>query len=499
MILPKSANTFWPALVLTAKPRKSRSEVWVFRSKNAVSFMFWLLCVAFTMHSSQSCVWAQSASPYNDPNVIILLADDLGYGDLGCFGHPTIKTPNLDRLAKDGLRLTSFYSAAPVCSPSRAGLLTGRVPQRDGINDWIKENSSVFLPTETPTIATTLRLFGYQTAMFGKWHLNGKLTKTGKDDQASPSEHGFAYWFATQNNALPTHENPVNFLRNGQPVGKLKGNSSTLIVNEALDWLSKRDKKKPFFLYVPFHAPHERIATDSQYVKAYESATGGNAEQAQYFGNVTQLDAEIGRLLERLDDLNLRDNTLVLFTSDNGPETLKRYVGAERSYGTPGEIGKAKLRGMKLHLYEGGIRVPAIVRWPEFTKAGRESDAVTCGLDVMPTLLETLGISLERDDRVDGVSFAKLLVSNSWERKKAIYWQYDNAISANEKRATPKFALRDGDYKMLTDAEFKTVELYNIRTDPGETTDISAKEVKRVRPMLERARLIRQQILIREK
>ena len=452
-----------------------------------------LLCIIVVMmHSSLSFIYAQ-APAYNDPNVIILLADDLGYGDLGCYGNATIKTPHLDKLAREGLRLTNFYAAAPVCSPSRAGLLTGRVPQRDGIGDWIRDKSEVFLPTETPTFAKMLKLFGYQTALFGKWHLSGTLDGS----QPTPGDHGFATWMATQNNALPTHENPKNFISNGKPAGALEGYSSTIIVNEAVNWLQQRDEKKPFLLYLPFHSPHERVATASDYVKQYASAE--NENQAQYFGNVSQLDAEIGRLLAKLDELRLRENTLVLFTSDNGPETLNRYKGSDRSYGAPGAFNKAKLRGMKLHLYEGGIRVPAIVRWPSVVKAGRVSDAPTCGLDVMPTLLDALGIALERDDRVDGVSFGKLFVSNAWQRDKLIYWQYDAAISTNEKAPTPKYAARVGDYKLLIDSEFKSVEFYNLRLDPGETTDISTKEFKRWRPIIERAKLIHGQILAREK
>ena len=170
------------------------------------------------------------------PNFIIILADDLGYGDLSSFGHPAIKTPHLDRLAAQGLKLTNCYAGMPVCSPSRAALMTGRVPQREGISEWIPENSPVHLKREAVTIARLLKGAGYATAMTGKWHLSATLDGS----QPTPGHHGFDHWFATQNNALPSHENPRNFVRNGKPVGPLQGYSSTLIINEAIDWLGRR-------------------------------------------------------------------------------------------------------------------------------------------------------------------------------------------------------------------------------------------------------------------
>ena len=274
-------------------------------------------------------------------NFVIVLCDDLGYGDIGCFGHPHIKTPQLDKLAGEGLRLTDCYAAAPVCSPSRSGLLTGRIPNRLGVYDWIPEKSPMHLMQREITISRLLKDAGYQTCHVGKWHLNGLFNDSA---QPQPGDHGYDWWLATQNNAGPSHENPINFVRNGQPVGPLEGYSSQIIVDEAMSWLGRRETTKPFLLMVWLHSPHEPVATASPFVAQYKSVAESD-DQAEYFGNVTQLDHEVGRLMKRLDDDGLRDNTLVYFSSDNGPETLNRYKGSQRSHGRPGP-----LRGMKLHI-----------------------------------------------------------------------------------------------------------------------------------------------------
>ena len=406
-------------------------------------------------------VAALSAQTAPKPNIVVLFCDDLGYGDLGCYGHPRIRTPNLDQLAKDGLRLTHCYAASPVCSPSRAGLFTGRNPNRMGIRDWIPENSGIFLshrePSREITLPTLLRSVGYRTALSGKWHLNSRMD--GKEP--TPGDHGFEYWFATQNNALPNHENPRNFIRNGQPVGELKGNSSKLIVDEALTFLSKVRKEEPFALFLTFHAPHEVVAVAEVDQADYADVTDPN--QRIYHACVSLLDREIGRLLRTIDDRGQRDNTLIFFSSDNGPETLLRYKAAKHSFGSTGG-----LRGMKLHLTEGGIRVPGIFRWPAKIAPGQTSDEPFCGLDLLPTLCTLCGVSPPKDRFLDGADASALLLQGKpITRTTPLYWQYDRALGDYT------IALREGKWKFLMDKTFQKVALYDLQADPQEKTDLA--------------------------
>ena len=330
------------------------------------------------------------------PNVLVILCDDLGYGDLGCYGHPLIRTPNLDKLAGQGVRFTQCYASAPVCSPSRAGLLTGRTPSRAGIYTWIDPNNPMHLPAGEVTLATLLRQVGYRTAHVGKWHLNGMFNSP---KQPQPGDHGFQHWFSTQNNAIPSHENPKNFVRNGQPVGPTHGFSCQLVADEAIAWLKKgRASPDPFFLFVCFHEPHEPVASPADLVASYPKAR--NENEAQYFANVTNMDQAVGRLLATLDELGVADDTIVFFTSDNGPETLNRYKGARRSYGVVG-----RLRGRKLWLYEGGIRVPGILRWSGKAPPGKTSDEPLWHLDLLPTLCRVTGAKVPTDRPIDGANF----------------------------------------------------------------------------------------------
>lgn len=430
---------------------------------------------------------AQSAESASRPNIVLILADDLGYGDLACYGHPTVKTPNLDRLAREGLRLTSCYSASANCSPARCGLMTGRTPYRVGIHNWIPMLSPMHLRAEEVTIATLLKNAGYSTCHSGKWHLNGMFNLPG---QPQPGDHGFEHWFSTQNNCLPNHKNPYNFVRNSIPVGPLEGYGAQLVADEAIRWLREgRDKSKPFFLYVCLHEPHEPIRTDPRFAALYDYPD--DPSRAAYYGNVTQMDDGCGRLLAALDELQLADETLVWFTSDNGPARTKWH--------NAGSSGP--LREFKGHLYEGGIRVPGIIRWPGRVKAGSTSDEPVCGVDLLPTLCEITGLKPPLDRRLDGTSILPLLAGRELSRDKPLYWQFNYAPT------DPAVALRRGDWKILAKlserperaaasiteamtlalkhAEPTGFELYNLKDDIGETTDLAAREPQKLAELRE--------------
>lgn len=406
-------------------------------------------------------LWGQeeSAAGVVRPNMILFLADDLGWGDLGCYGHPLIRTPHLDRFAGEGLRLTSCYAASAVCSPSRSALLTGRTPHRNGVYTWIAEGAPVHLRTSEKTLPELLRESGYGTCHTGKWHLNGLFNRP---EHPQPDAHGYDWWLATQNNAAPSHHNPVNFVRNGVPVGPLEGYSALLTVDEAVRWLQfERDRSRPFFLTVWTHEPHYPISAAPEYQEMYPELQ--DPVQREHHANVTQLDAAFGRLMQALDKEGLRDETLVVFTSDNGPEG----DGVK----TPGRGSTGGLRGRKRHLYEGGIRVPGLVRWPGRVASGIESAVPVIGSDFFASLLAAAGVAVPTDRVLDGVNVLPVLTgaSSSVERPRPLYWRLLMAPQM-------KFAVRAGDWKLLADERMEKFELYDLRSDERETTDLRERE-----------------------
>jgi arylsulfatase A len=309
--------------------------------------------------------------------------------------------------------------------------------------------------------------------------------------QPQPGDHGFDHWMSTQNNAGPSHENPKNFVRNGEPVGSLEGFSCQLVADEALRWLDGRKGENPFFLYVCFHEPHEPVASPMEIVQTYlddEGPKARNEDEAQYFANVTNLDSAVGRLMASLKERGLDEKTLVVFTSDNGPETLKRYPRGTRCYGSPGP-----LKGMKLWLYEAGIRVPGIARWKGTIEPGVVNDVPVCSLDLLPTVCELAGVEPPQDRELDGTSLVPLLTGQSFERKTPLYWDYFNALGG------PKAVMHVGDYTLLAKRESPEVEttdgrgnvspetmpvikaetlggfeLYNVNDDIGQKDDLAS-------------------------
>ena len=418
------------------------------------------------------------------PNFVIVLCDDLGYGDLRCYGNRELHTPNVDQFAKEGVRFTSCYSAHPNCSPSRTGLLTGRTPTRVGIHNWIPMLSPMHVPVTEITLATLLRDSGYDTALVGKWHLNGHFNLPG---QPQPNDHGFNHWFATQNNCLPNHKDPYNFVRNGIPLGPLKGYAADIVSSEAVYWLRElRDRLQPFFLFVSFHEPHEPIATHPKYEKHYFS---DDPSYAPHHGNITQMDAAFGKLLRELDNLNLRDNTLVLFTSDNGP--------AKTVFHPNGSAGP--LRDKKGYISDGGIRVPGIIRWPGRVVPGTDSDTPIIATDVLPTFCDIAGTPVPGDRTLDGTSILPVLSGKTIQRATPLYWHF-YAASGEQ-----KVAIRMGDWKLSAEmsdvkvrdrggidlddqkaiktAELGNMELYDLSNDIAETTNLKNIETGRFKQM----------------
>ena len=431
----------------------------------------------------------------NRPNFLVILCDDLGYGDLGCFGHPRIQTPHLDRLAEQGARLTACYSAAPVCSSSRAGLLTGRTPSRVGVYDWIPGGHVMHVPRAEITIADVLADAGYATCHVGKWHCNGRFNDA---RQPQPGDHGFQHWFATQNNASPSHRDPKNFVRNGRKVGPQEGFSCQLVADEAIAWLERLPRDQAFFQWVCFHEPHEPIDSPSEWVDQYPRAKARG--EALYYANVSNMDAAVGRLLEALKATGREENTFVVFTSDNGPETLNRYRGAWRSHGSPGP-----LRGMKLHLHEAGIRVPGLMRMPGLIQPGTIVDEPVCSLDFLPTFAAMAGAAAPADRPLDGADFRPALAGRTVPRSTPLYWHYFRSIGRpkaamrigkfvilghwDQDRLGPGGSLHAGDMATIQRGELTEFELYDLDADLEQEVNLIAK-----RPQLARkySELLRQ-------
>ena len=420
-------------------------------------------------------------APATIPNILLILCDDLGYGDLACFGDKALRTPNLDKLAAEGVRLTSCYAAHPNCSSSRTALMTGRTPTRTGVRDWIPRGSPVHMRRSEITIATLLKQAGYETCAVGKWHMNGTFNDPA---QPQPGDQGFDHWFATQNVALPNHHNPTNFVRNGKPVGKIEGYSAHIVADEAISWLTeKRDTAKPFFLYVAFHEPHEPIASDPRYVSLYPST---DPSYSDFNGNISQMDDAVGRLMRTLDERGLTQDTFVFFTSDNGPA-----ITAMHPHGSAGP-----LRDKKGSIHEGGIRVPGIVRWSGVATPGGSSDEPVSGMDFLPTACALAGIDVPRDRVIDGENILPVLKGGAVVRHSPLYWHFNRAdskakvairvgdwkiVATLDKapkgvQATPNASITAQDEREFKQAEPATFQLYNLRSDIAEKTDLAPKE-----------------------
>ena len=421
------------------------------------------------------------------PNIVLIYTDDLGYGDLGSYGHPLIQTPNIDKLANEGLKLTNYYAPSALCSPSRAGLLTGRTPYRTGIKSWIPEDSGVYLHDAEITLAEILKGRGYRTALIGKWHLNSGLDK---ENEVQPLDQGFDYAFGHNTFQRPTNRNPTNIYRDGQALGEVKGYTADIFADDAIRWLGQQKADIPFFLYLNPAEPHTPIENPPEYNNRYKQFIRGEVVPipsgaaipkdklvprgpGEYYANITYLDAQLGRVFDEIDARGFRENTIVIFTSDNGPVTSDwRRWWETNAYGSTGGF-----KGRKHDLYEGGIKVPAIIRYPGVTTAGSESDQAVIGMDLFTTLVELAGAEIPDDRPIDGINIEKILRGHK-AAEREMFWALPSDTDA-------EFVIRKGDWKLLADENYKPIDLFNLAEDPLEFFNLVHKKPGLVKQLLQ--------------
>jgi arylsulfatase A-like enzyme len=418
------------------------------------------------------------------PNIIFIHADDLGYGDLSCYGQRKFKTPNIDRLAAEGMRFTQYYAGSTVCAPSRSALMTG---QHTG-HTRIRGNARHPLLPEDVTVAEVLKSAAYKTALIGKWGL-GEAGTTGV-----PNRQGFDYFFGYLNQRH-AHNYYPSFLWRNEERSKLRnlvpdednegsGNSTNrvdythdLMAEESLKFIEVNGGG-PFFLYLAFTIPHANNEAKNKGMEVpdlgeFASKDWPDQEKAKA-AMITRLDRDVGRLMALLKKLGIDDNTLVFFTSDNGPH---REGGADPDFFD----SNGPLRGIKRDLYEGGIRVPMIARWPKRIKAGAKSDQVWAHWDLPPTLAEVAGV--KPPAKIDGISMLNALLGRRQRSHEFLYWEFHERGFSQ--------AARMGDWKAVRKSPDSPIELYDLKNDLGEQNDVAVKHsevVKKIEEYLKTAR-----------
>lgn len=382
------------------------------------------------------------------PNIIYIMTDDMGYGDLSCYGRKDYSTPNLDKLASQGMKFINAYAAAPVCTPTRAAFMTGRYPARIQVGlmeplTTSNRDSGIGLTTDIPSLATLVRHAGYETALIGKWHLGFKPVN-------SPNSNGFDYFFGIHSGAADyiSHKGDGrkdDLYENEKPVA-IEGYLTDIIADKAIRFL-KQSHQKPFFLSINFTAPHWpwQGPTDKAYPDTVRFPNGGSP--AIFSAMMKSLDDAVGNIMKTLDDEQLTKNTLVIFTNDNGGEKFSEMGGLTNS---------------KMSLWEGGIRVPAFVRWPGKIRPGSNTKQVAVTMDWTATIMATAGAKHNKDFPLDGMDLLPILTSKKQNVERELYWRISQR--KNEK------AVRYGDWKFIVDV--KGEYLFNIATDQAEKNNL---------------------------
>jgi arylsulfatase A-like enzyme len=400
------------------------------------------------------------------PNIIFILADDLGWAELGCYGNKFNETPNLDKLANQGMRFTQAYATAPVCSPYRAALMTGQYPARIGITDYLRPNDAKHLSTDYVTIAETLHQADYTTGIIGKWHLTGYTNHGAKE--ISPHLHGFDEVIVSENRGIGggSYFHPYHFNRE---IEKRLTGKEYLVDRcnlEAVEFIA-RHKDTPFFLYLSHYAVHTRLLGKDELVAKYGNKPGAGKGNRAKLNNphlaaqLKSIDEGVGMIMNKLDELGIADNTVLIFTSDNG--------GEDRV------TSNAPLRAGKSTLYEGGIREPLIVRWPKVIKRASLCNKPTSNIDFYPTFLHLAGSRANHSQQLDGISILPLLKNPKAKlRRDTFYWHYP--------LEKPHFlggrsagAIRKGNFKLIEFFDTGQLELYNLADDISERHNLTSE------------------------
>jgi arylsulfatase A-like enzyme len=420
------------------------------------------------------------------PNFIVILADDLGYGDLGCYGSTRVKTPNIDQMAREGMRFTSFYAAASVCSASRAALLTGRYPIRTGVTGVISANTKNHLPLKELTLAERFKALGYATAIFGKWHL-------GNTPDVWPLKQGFDEWFGTVgSNDMGKGQPSLNARRSGKAGVELVKQDKVIEINPDQRLLTQRytdravefilrKKNKPFFLFVPYNMPHTPLFASNRFE--------GSSGRGLYGDVVTEIDDSVGKILSAIKSAGIDERTIVLFTSDNGPWLI---------FGDHGGSAFPHSGGKKQTL-EGGMRVPMIVRGPGYVAENLTSDTLVTALDLTPTLLATAGVE-KPPEKIDGRNLSPLLLGRDigkaqstpffyfWERElRAVrlgHWKLQRPHL--DRQAPDPARIGNGGERGKVKKISWAKALHNLQTDPGEERNLASQHPEIVEALMGR-------------
>jgi len=411
-----------------------------------------------------ACAGAQAAEGPNRPNVLVILVDDLGYGDLSSYGAKDLRSPSVDRLAAAGMRFDSFYANCPVCSPTRASLLTGRYPDLVGVPGVIRthpQNSWGYLSPGAVLLPVVLKKAGYETAMVGKWHL-------GLESPNTPTERGFDFFKGFLGDMMDdyyTHRrHGINYMRDGTKEIDPAGHATDLFTRWACEYLRNRRGDRPFFLYLAYNAPHTPIQPPAEWVaKVKKRQPGIDEKRAKLVALIEHMDAGIGQVLDTLRKTGLEKNTLVVFSSDNGGQLR---VGANNG----------PLRDGKQSMYEGGLKVPTVAAWPGKIAPGGRSDRIALTMDIFATVLEAAGAKVER--AIDGVSFLPTLLGEDQPavKRDLFFSRREGGMRYGGKTI---HAVRRDDWKLVHNSPWEPMELYNLRDDPLEKTNLAGKNVQK--------------------